>query len=505
MSIALSSNEEDILSRIPDVSADDASTRTEDLDETYLLPECSEWIAAHDYKRIALQFPDRLLHDAAAVYQKLELFCSGRRFFILGDTTYCSCCVDEIAAEHANCDSVIHFGPSCLSPSSRLPVALVFPSPSNFDTEAFCHAAQAIIDSEHDVVLLYDTQYFASLDVLAKRLPKLKFSSLMVPKNQTVIRRKHNQDFTCDGSMTTLPVHSRRKLPESNDPVYLYLGQPNSLMTNLRIQLGQHRFYVYDFEAVSFILDPANLSKRVMRRYFLIEKFKDAQIVGILVGTLGVKDYLQIIERLKTIIKAAGKKYYTFVMGKPNPPKLANFMEIDIFVYVACPESYFDSKEFLKPVVTPHEVEIACGQRPFEERFIADFRDLLPGGKAYVELNDGSFNSEPDVSLITGSARVQHTESTENGDNSDAVVLRDSAMTLSTLPAAHNFLNERAWKGLEPRYGADAAGDIVEGTHGIAQSYAKDSEEKSHGKDNSKEKECVCPCSGGSTCSKVSL
>ena len=27
----------------------------------------------------------------------------------------CSCCVDEVAAQHADADCVIHFGPSCLT------------------------------------------------------------------------------------------------------------------------------------------------------------------------------------------------------------------------------------------------------------------------------------------------------------------------------------------------------------------------------------------------------
>jgi hypothetical protein len=47
--------------------------------------------------------------------------------------------------------------------------------------------------------------------------------------------------------------------------------------------------------------------------------------------------YLEIIEHLKKVITAAGKKYYTFVVGKLNVAKLANFQEIDVFVLVACP------------------------------------------------------------------------------------------------------------------------------------------------------------------------
>lgn len=38
------------------------------------------------------------------------------RLFIMADTTYGSCCVDEVGAAHANADCVIHYGHTCLSP-----------------------------------------------------------------------------------------------------------------------------------------------------------------------------------------------------------------------------------------------------------------------------------------------------------------------------------------------------------------------------------------------------
>ena len=43
-------------------------------------------------------------------------------------------------------------------------------------------------------------------------------------------------------------------------------------------------------------------------RYYLVQKAKEARTVGILVGTLGAADYLGVIQRIKTVIKAAGKK-----------------------------------------------------------------------------------------------------------------------------------------------------------------------------------------------------
>lgn len=118
-----------------------------------------------------------------------------------------------------------------------------------------------------------------------------------------------------------------------------------------------------------------------MKRYYAIERAKDANVVGILVGTLGVSDYLAIIQQLKENIHRAGKRSYVFAMGKLNVPKLANFLEIDIFVLIACPEnSLLDSSEFYKPVVTPFEMEVACNKkREWSEEYVTDFRHLLPG------------------------------------------------------------------------------------------------------------------------------
>jgi diphthamide biosynthesis protein 2 len=69
---------------------------------------------------------------------------------------------------------------------------------------------------------------------------------------------------------------------------------------------------------------------------------------------------MDIIDHLKGIIRNAGKKFYTFIVGKLNVAKLANFQEIDVFVLVACPENtLIDSSDFYKPIVTPFELEIA--------------------------------------------------------------------------------------------------------------------------------------------------
>lgn len=56
----------------------------------------------------------------------------------------------------------------------------------------------------------------------------------------------------------------------------------------------------------------------------------------------------------------AGKRTYTFLMGKPGPAKLANFPEVEVFVLVADPEGLvLDSRDYYAPLITPWEAHLA--------------------------------------------------------------------------------------------------------------------------------------------------
>ena len=76
-----------------------------------------------------------------------------------------------------------------------------------------------------------------------------------------------------------------------------------------------------------------------MRRYMMVEKTKDADRIGILVGTLGASKYGAIIDQVRQNVKKAGKRVYTFLVGKPNVPKLANFPGL-------CYKCFKSSKQF---------------------------------------------------------------------------------------------------------------------------------------------------------------
>ncbi|VDO22870.1 unnamed protein product [Heligmosomoides polygyrus] len=92
----------------------------EKLDEFFHIDETVRWIRENNYKRVALQLPDHFLVRAARIAQLIEAKAEAK-IFILADTSYrrqfllFSCCVDEVAAAHALCDAIVHYGDACLS------------------------------------------------------------------------------------------------------------------------------------------------------------------------------------------------------------------------------------------------------------------------------------------------------------------------------------------------------------------------------------------------------
>ncbi|KAF7706174.1 hypothetical protein HF521_019428 [Silurus meridionalis] len=480
MTEVFSSNSELVLQRSVDINLSDSGSRHEDIRELYQISETCAFITSNNYKKVALQFPDELLVDCVAVSAALEKETNAKTY-ILGDTTYGSCCVDEVAAEHVGADCIVHYGRSCLSPSRRLPLMYVFGKrPINVQE---CAAAfrELYPDQESHVIILYDVTYSHAIDDLQRLLgdtyPNVVFS---------VLRADHSHGHACE------PFKVRTN-SDCQDDTFVHKFGRRFTLTNFMMTWNRCSFCSFNPDTSTGRAESININKALMKRYYAIERAKDASVVGILVGTLGVANYLNIIEQLKESIRKVGKKSYMFAMGKINVPKLANFLEIDVYVLVACPEnSLLDSGEFYRPVVTPFEMETACNKhREWSGEYITDFQDLLPGGSSHVDFteSDHSTNDDTtDVSLITGALRSSclrsSPEPTDGSSSSSSVVVRNQTLTMANTNAAASFLSGRSWQGLERKLGEAPVVKAVEGKRGIAIAYEEEGTER---------KDSACP------------
>lgn len=120
--VAVSNSGNDAISRAVAVSSAaslslplDASRQ--DIAAHFETSRTTDLIKKHSFSRIALQFPDSLLPYSSRICEILESGCGPLcKLYVLADTSYGACCVDEVAAEHVNSDLIVHYGPACLSP-----------------------------------------------------------------------------------------------------------------------------------------------------------------------------------------------------------------------------------------------------------------------------------------------------------------------------------------------------------------------------------------------------
>lgn len=385
----------------------------EELSITYDIERTLKEIRQARYKRIALQFPDDMLPDAPRVFQllsrgldKTEIATNGRKsdstndtradglsqsvdqlsiedcseeqapkLYILGDTSYGTCCVDEVAAEHVNADVVVHYGRSCLSPTARLPVIYVF-THKTLPLEPVIDAFKATYpDLSTKVVITADVTYCDHLSGVYSRLAEEGYTNLFAA------------DLVHDPSS---PIPNRtvpKSVQDDRDSLsewqlFHISDPPTALLLTLASRVAAIHIYPTDGNTSSSAKPlPATTAAALRRRYAILTSLSTVPIFGILINTLSVKNYLHIVDHVKEQIAAAGKKSYMFVVGKLNAAKVANFSEIGGWVVIGCWESSLvDSKDFWKPVITPFELELALkgdAERVWTGVWQSDFQAVL--------------------------------------------------------------------------------------------------------------------------------
>ncbi|KAI0315496.1 putative diphthamide synthesis protein-domain-containing protein [Amylostereum chailletii] len=491
---AFSSSGEDVISRPVQLDTTEIepaqNLSPSEFLEYYEIKRTAQEIVAEEWTRIALQFPDELLHDSVPIYRQLKRrIGDGRELYVLADTSYGSCCADEVAAQHVDAHAIIHYGHACMSKTYRLPVIYVFgKKPIDVD-DCVKTLTESVRTAEHTskhAILRHDVAYTHRVDAIFHALQEsLKLLDITVlhtsipNRLEPTLLQPENPHSASSG--TSPPS-------DPSNEFILYIGPQSLGLTNLLMTNSSSPVYRYDPTTSSASLESIRTNRLLMRRYAVVQKARDADVFGILVGTLGVASYLPLIKHLRRTLAAAHKKSYTISVGKLNPAKLANFIEIECFVLVACPEnSMIEAKEFLRPIVTPYELQIALAPTPtWTGAYILDFEQLLsssPGVKEETDEQNGDDDPHrPIFSLVTGKyrhARRYGEESTpeesEQGASSTDVILRQDG-TVATLKdsAAGEFLQTRTFKGLEMRAGQDAPSVLEQGRSGIARGYADD-------------------------------
>jgi diphthamide biosynthesis protein 2 len=502
--------------------------------ERYEIDRTATEIRDGKWTRVGLQFPDSMLPHAVKVYEELqrllEILVSTEldsteigadttkmlememgnltvqpketvpekiRLFILADTSYGACCVDEIAAEHVDAQVVVHYGRSCLSPTARLPVIYVFTIRPLDLSHALSVFKQTYPDPLSKIILMSDLPYSSHLSAIHTTLSEDGYTSLFL--TETI----HEP---------TSPIPNRT-VPESlKDYSLFHIGTPPaSLLLTLSTRLPTTHIYL---PTSAGPLAPLSTLPLLRRRYALTLSLASARIIGILVATLSVANYADAISRLQKQIATAGKKSYTVIVGKVNAAKVANFAEVDGWVVVGCWESSLvEGSEFYRPVVTPFELEVALkGEARVWglewwggfEKVITKEEDVEQKVKIAVENeneNGGESDDEdepPEFDLRTGryisrtrpmgrntERNRKQNETGEEKATPTAVIKRANGDLIQIggvpSPGAEFLRENRTWQGLGTDFETDFTNTgavMEEGRSGVARGYTVGDQDK---------------------------
>ena len=220
-------------------------------------------------------------------------------------------------------------------------------------------------------------------------------------------------------------------------------------------------------------------TKFLMKRNHYVEKCKDAQTLGIVVGTLTTKGYLDIIKHIQELAAKRNVKTYIFSVGKVNPAKLANFTDVDCFVLIGCSENnLYNSRDFYKPLISVFEAEMALNpawNHQMPDTYSTDFREVLPEGKLHKSSNEAQM-MDTDISLVTGKVRGYRSESDEASGNDrsfDGALQERGKLHVAEL-SSFTKLQERTFRGLDPALGKNEPSKIKQGRKGIPIKYDED-------------------------------
>lgn len=434
-----------------------------DFVSNYEVSRTLDFIRSNNFMKIALQFPDELLKDSTMVAKTLKNeLGKGVRLYVMADTAYGSCCVDEIAASHVDAECVVHYGHACMSPTSKLPAFFVFGKATiDVDDCAKCLSA-CISASKKPVLVLYGLEYAHALHdirtTVAGILPPESSnsavhyaevpSSIIYPLEDKTLEdhQPSSVNSNRNGKVNTYTNYELGGLNwnvpvdhNMDDYLLFWIGSDGPAFANLVLTFNNSEVVWYAKDG-KMLTDFSSQKRILRRRYYLVEKAKDANIVGILVGTLGVAGYRHIVRQMKELLEGAGKKHYTLIMGRPNSAKLANFPECDVFIYVSCAQTaLLDSKEFLAPVITPFEAVLAFTRgRQWTGEYVMEFRNLINSSLS-EPINSTTEEEEARFSFIQG-GYVEDSNSKENEKESSLDLVEATEKALSLKPESMNYI-----------------------------------------------------------------
>ena len=319
--------------------------------------------------RVALQMPEGLLMYACLIGDILEKH-TGADVVVMGDVTYGACCVDDYTARALGAELLVHYGHSCLVPisSTSIPVLYVFVS-IGINVDHFVATVVANFAPSAKLALVATIQFVSSLKAAVVALQDIHgFSQLFVPQAKPL---SPGEILGCTSPKLATDVEG-----------IVYLADGRFHLESIMIANPTLPAYQYDPFTKRITAESYAHGDMMAVRQSAIAAAANAQVYGLILGTLGRQGSPAILDYLKGLLTGAGKTFVVLLLSEIFPDKLASMSAVGAWIQVACPRLSIDWGEAFTaaPLLNPYEAAVALGATAWKPNYPMDYYAELPSG-----------------------------------------------------------------------------------------------------------------------------
>ena len=385
-----------------------------------------------EIKTISLQFSIEFQKNYQEdFYEKIKvLLPKDKKIYIIGDTSYSQCCCDETTAMHVNTDLIIRIGSSCFTQNKKMPIYYLIDNIdfkeekiNQFKSEFFDKIENKLKSEKNlqNIIFFYNEKFQKNLiykikDELTRKIKEeyeknIYFAEINIAdyNKETKEKIKYDEGEILYGRQ--IKPKMTKKIDNTFLIIYLGINSEENLLYELSLRycniVNDILFISFNEEKQIFageILNKNFSSKLLYRRFNLIEKVKECNTFGILIGSLSYPNLNKIIDLIKSLLEFQEKKVYTLLLGKITEEKLSNFTEyIDAFILIGCPfNPGYNKKIVNKPIVIPLDIKYAFDENYSWDGFYSfDVDYILINDKEIKEkLNDIKIQKEKELENI---------------------------------------------------------------------------------------------------------
>ncbi|MDI6916563.1 MAG: diphthamide biosynthesis enzyme Dph2 [Thermoplasmatales archaeon] len=306
------------------------------------------------YKKIMVQIPEGLKIYHEKIVGKIEGE-TDAVVILSGAPCYGACDIVENDA-----DFLVHVGHSMIT-EPNIPYFFA-ECRSNIDVLKVVEKSAEYL--EKDVGIITTIQHVHKINEMKNILEK-KEKNVFVGKGGKRIRYP-GQVLGCDFSSALSIINKV--------DCYLYVGTGN--FHPLGVSIATKKKVIVADPYSNEIRDIEELKEKILRqRHAAIEKAKQGERFGIIVGEKIGQKRLGIAEKMKNMLEKNNKKSCLISLNEIKPEYLS-YLNYDCFVCTACPRIAIDDYlRYEKPMLTPVEIEIALGKRRFEDYVFDEIKD----------------------------------------------------------------------------------------------------------------------------------